>query len=101
MDFNQRLQDLFDKGISLSKDVLSKAKDKAQELGEKGLLKLEIKHLEDQASQLLGKLGVEAYNAFAAGKKTLSRSATIESLVQEIEKTKRLIEEKEQRIRSL
>lgn len=101
MDFNQRLQNLLDKGISLSKDVLSKAKDKAQELGEKGLLKLEIKHLEDQATQLLGKLGVEAYNAFSAGKKTLSRNATIESLVQEIEKTKKLIEEKEQRLRSL
>ncbi len=101
MDFNQRLQDIFDKGISLSKEVLSKAKDKAQELGEKGLLKLEIKHLEDQASQLFGRLGIEAYHAFAAGKKSFSRNATVESLVQEIERTKKLIEEKEQRLRSL
>ncbi|MFQ3620634.1 MAG: hypothetical protein SNJ78_06790 [Spirochaetales bacterium] len=101
MDFNQRLQEVFDKGISVSKDILQKAKEKAQELGEKGLLKLEIKHLEDQASQLLGRLGVETYNAFVSGKKTLSRTATIESLINEIEKIKKLIDEKEKKLESL
>jgi hypothetical protein len=101
MDFNQRLQDLFDKGINVSRDLLLKAKDKAQDLGEKGLLKLEIKQLEDQASQFIGKLGMEAYNCFSSGKKTLSRNGTVDSIVREIERTKKLIEEKEERLKSL
>jgi hypothetical protein len=101
MDFNQRLQDLFDKGINVSRDLLLKAKDKAQDLGEKGLLKLEIKQLEDQASQFIGKLGMEAYNCFSSGKKTLSRNGTGDSIVREIESTKKLFEEKEERLKSL
>jgi hypothetical protein len=99
MDFKQRLQEGLNKGISVSKDLFGKAKDKAQDLGEKGVLKIEIMQLEDQAGKLLGKLGIEAYEAFAAGKKSLGRTADVDALVKEVEAVRLQIDEKEEKLK--
>jgi hypothetical protein len=101
MDFLQKLQDGFSKGLAASKDVLGKAKDKAQELGEKGVLKLEIMQLEDQAGKLMGKLGTKAFEGFSTGSDLLGRSPEIDEIIQEIEDVKKTIEDKELKLRSI
>lgn len=64
MTFGERMKDMLDQGLAVSKDFAVKAGAKAQELGERGILMLEIKQLEGQAQKLLTRLGNEAYIAF-------------------------------------
>jgi hypothetical protein len=65
MAFSDRMRNLLDQGAQASKEFLSKAGAKAQDLGERGVLTLEIKQMEGQARKLLERLGNEAYRRFA------------------------------------
>jgi len=67
MDLMQKLQEGLNKGLAVSRDLLGKAKDKAQELGEKGVLKVEIMQLEDHAGKLVAKLGPQVFEALSGG----------------------------------
>jgi hypothetical protein len=58
------MKELLDQGWAASKDFAVKAGAKAQDLGERGLIMLEIKQLESQAQKLLTRMGNEAYIAF-------------------------------------
>ncbi len=42
MSFKDRMEKIINQSLSVSRDVLDKAKTKAQDLGDKGLLKYEI-----------------------------------------------------------
>ena len=93
MTFVERMRELLDQGVAVSKefavkagaaaqdlgakaspiaqDLGAKAKDigvkagaKAQDLGERGMLMFEIRQLEGQAQKLVGRLGTEAYQTF-------------------------------------
>jgi hypothetical protein len=64
MTFGEKMRELVEQGMNVSKDIVSKAGAKAQDLGEKGVLKLEIMQLEGQAQKLIARLGTEAYAAF-------------------------------------
>ena len=64
MTFSERMRELLDQGMAASKEFASKAGAKAQNMGERGLLMLEIKQLEGQAQKLLGRLGNVTYQAF-------------------------------------
>jgi hypothetical protein len=102
MTFVERMKQLLDQGVQVSKDFATKAgatakdlgakagpiaqdlghkaKDlgakagaKAQDLGERGVLMFEIRQLEGQAQKLIGRLGAEAYQTFAErGETTVS-----------------------------
>ncbi|MDR3146710.1 MAG: hypothetical protein LBU21_10565, partial [Treponema sp.] len=61
----EKAQDWGEKGLRASKDLVSKAGAKAQDLGERGVLMLEIRQMEAQAQKLIGRLGTEVYKAFA------------------------------------
>lgn len=65
MTFSERMKELLDQGAQVSKDFLSKAGAKAQDLGERGVLALEIKQLEGQGRKLLERLGNEVYRVLA------------------------------------
>lgn len=64
MTFSERMREMLDQGVEASKDLAAKAGAKAKDLGERGILALEIKQLEGQAQKLLGRLGNVAYQAF-------------------------------------
>ena len=49
MTFSERMRDLLEQGWTVSKELAIKAGSKAQDLGERGILMLEIKQLEGQA----------------------------------------------------
>lgn len=124
MAFSDRIKELLEQGISVSKDLAAKAGEKAQDwgekgyhasrefaakagakaqdLGERGVLTLEIKQLENQARKLTGRLGAETYHAFAEkGAKTISvDTPSVKTLLAELASVKEAIEKREADLRS-
>jgi len=64
MTFGERMKELLDQGVEASRDFAAKAGAKAKDLGERGMIAIEVKQLEGQAQRLLGRLGNVAYLAF-------------------------------------
>ena len=97
MRFSERMKDLFEQGLAASKEFAVKAGEKAQDLGEKGVLMWDIKQLETQAQKLLTRLGNEAYIAFTEHKQDTIESDAIEfrTILEEIAIIKDQIEKKE------
>ena len=102
MAFIDRMREMVDQGMSVSKDFAVKAGAKAQDLGKKGVLMIEIKQLESQAQKLIGRLGAEAYNAFVErGEETLSKASTpVETMLSEIARVRESIEKKEMELKA-
>jgi len=102
MTFSERMKELLDQGVAASKEFALKAGAKAQDLGERGILLLEIKQLEGQAQKLMGKLGNEAYRAFAErGQDTLDKNTPeVETLLADITNVRESIEQKETELRN-
>jgi len=97
MTFGEKLRGFIDQGLSVSKDFATKASAKAQDLGAKGVLRLEIAQLESQAGKLTAKLGAEVYQAFIEkDQKTISKdSPLIRDILAEIAGLKAAIEKRE------
>ena len=97
MTFSERMKELLDQGLTASKEFASKAGAKAQDLGERGILMVEIKQLESQAGKLFSRLGNEAYRTFVErNEDVLNRSAPeIDAILWEIGSVKESIEKKE------
>jgi hypothetical protein len=92
-----KAQDLGEKGFKASKDILQKAGTKAQDLGETAILKLEIKQLEGQAQKLIGRLGTEVYSALVEHETSgiTSDTPAIKAILAEIASVKDAIEKRE------
>ncbi|MDR0722312.1 MAG: hypothetical protein LBF75_05895 [Treponema sp.] len=86
-----------EKGFQVSKEWVNKAGAKAQDLGEKGVLVIEIKQLKGQTLKLIDSLGLEAYEALVTQKVEHITSDTpkIKEILAEIASIKNLIEQKE------
>jgi hypothetical protein len=96
-----RMEKLIGQGIHTSREVLARAKDRAQELGEIGLTKYEISQLEKQAEKLFCRLGMAAFDRLAVkGQATFSREA-VKDLLAELADVKKKIEQKEGDLRAL
>jgi hypothetical protein len=97
MDFWDRVKTTIDKGLEGSRDLLGKARDKAQDLGERGVLRVEIIQLENQAEKLVSKLGAVAYEALVVEKEdhVSSDSVGVPELIGEINEVHARIKEKE------
>jgi hypothetical protein len=95
------MKELLEQGLAVSKDFAIKAGAKAQDLGERGILMLEIKQLENQAQKLLARLGTEAYIAFTErDQTTIDREDTIfRTFLGELAMIKEAIEKKEADLR--
>jgi hypothetical protein len=97
MTFSERMKAIFEQGLEASKDIAVKAGAKAQDLGEKGVLKFEIMQLEMQAKKWVERLGAEACRVFIEqGQDTLSANdLVIKGMLNEIVATRDAIEQKE------
>jgi len=102
MAFIERMKELLDQGVAVSKDIAVKAGAKAQDLGERGVMMLEIRQLESQAQKLIGRLGTEAYQAFTErGEPTLSaESDAVKPILSDIAAARQSIEKKEAELKS-
>jgi hypothetical protein len=101
MTFSERMKELLDQGMAASKDLALKAGAKAKDLGERGILMLEIKQLEGQAQKYLSKLGNEAYKTFVEKDQNQFARETpeVEAILAEIAKVRDAIEQKETELR--
>jgi len=97
MTFGERMKALLEQGWAASKDFAMKAGEKAQDLGERGILMWDIKQLENQAQKLMGRLGNEAYTAFTEhDQQTIERDAIeFRTILEEIANIKNQIEKKD------
>ena len=101
MTFGERMRDLLDQGVAASREFAVKAGAKAQDLGERGVLMLEIKQLESHAQKLMGRLGAVAYQTFSEqGEETLSAESTpVKTILSEIAAARESIERKESELK--
>jgi len=102
MTFSERMKELIDQGMAASKEFAIKAGAKAQDLGERGILMLEVKQLEGQAQKLMGRLGNETYKAFAEqGKDSIEKDLPeVKSLLDDIAGVREKIEGKETELKN-
>jgi len=97
MTFSEKMKEYMDQGLQVSKDFMSKAGAKAQDLGEKGVLKLEVMQLQNQAQKLITRLGTEVYSAFSEhdAKTVSAEDPVINGILQELAQVKESIEKRE------
>lgn len=97
MDFWDRMKNAMEKGLDGSRDLLGRAKDRAQDLGERGVLRLEIMQLENQAEKLIAKLGTRTYEALVSEQRMQVDRQTegVSELIDEIDEVRAKIREKE------
>ncbi|MCL2067546.1 MAG: hypothetical protein FWG99_08785 [Treponema sp.] len=97
MTFSERMKELMDQGLTASKEFAVKAGAKAQDLGERGIMMLEIRQLEGQAQKILSRLGNEVYRTFAERRESIvERDAPeIKAILDELAAVKEALEKKE------
>jgi hypothetical protein len=97
----ERMEQLIGEGLHASREVLGRARDKAQELGEAGLLRYELSQLQKQAQQLFGRLGMAVFDRLAVrGQATVSREA-VKELLAELGEIRKKIQQKEGDLQAL
>ena len=96
MSFRDRIQQTIGEGLQSSRELFDKARDKAQDLGEMGVLKLEIRQLDNQAEKLFARLGSKVFDLLVdqnAG--TVSRATPeVDKLIDELSDIRRRADEK-------
>ena len=102
MTFSERMMEMLDQGLTASKEFAVKAGAKAQDLGERGMLMVEIKQLEVKAQKLFGHLGNETFKAFVErNQNAVERNEPeVEKILTELVKLRELIEQKETELRN-
>lgn len=97
MTFAEKMKEIVEQGMAASKDFINVAGAKAQDLGEKGVLKFEIMQLEGQAQKLFARLGAEVYTAFVEkSSSSVSRDdEVVSSLISELAGIRDAIEKRE------
>jgi hypothetical protein len=103
MAFSDKMMEMVNKSMAVSRDIVSKAASQAQAWGEMGVLKVEVIQLRSQAEQLTAQLGAEAFAALAERKEpSLSAdSPRVRELLGRIAELEKLVEEKEAAFRRL
>jgi len=102
MTFGEQMKNLLDQGWAASKDFAMKAGEKAQDLGERGILMWDIKQLENQAQKLISRLGSETYIAFTEhNQEAIERNAVeFRTILEEISLVREQIEKKEAELKA-
>lgn len=101
MDFLKKMQGTINQGLNASKDLFERAKEKTKELGDIGVLKLEINHLTSQGEKLVAKLGTKVYEILGEGdQNTISRRTPgIREVLEEIENVRLRVKDKEEELK--
>ena len=101
MSFWDRMQEIINQGLDSTKEALEKAKGKAKDLGEMGVLKFEIMQLEKQAEKQFARLGARVYEKLVQeGQDSASRELLADPL-KSIGDLKSRIEQREKALRRL
>jgi hypothetical protein len=103
MGFMDRMQETINQGLKTSRDLFGKAKEKAKDLGEIGVIKFEIMQLENQAEKHVAQLGSNVYRVLIEEEhNTVSRNTPdIKEVLGQIEDVKQQIEQKEADLKNM
>jgi hypothetical protein len=98
MVIKKTVQDIFDKGIELSK----KTYEKAKELGEIGLIQVEIITLQHKMAKKIGQLGTLTYNHLLKEKTALRKDTKgVPAILKEIKDIEQKIKQKEKELKNM
>jgi len=102
MTFSEKMVEMLDQGIAATKDFAIKAGAKAQDLGERGVLLVDIKQLEMKAERLLVRLGNETYLAFTErNQESVNKDAPeIAAILTELARLRNEIDQREMELRN-
>ena len=97
MGFMENLQETLNEGFALSRDLIMKAGDKAKDVGEKGMIRFEIRQLETQSAKIASQLGLALYSQVKDGgwASLDARQASLDDMIKEIDGLRAKIEEKQ------
>jgi hypothetical protein len=103
MDMMEKMKHAVEKGLQVSKEALGKAGDAARDLGEVGVLKLEIRELENRIKDLLRSLGIYVYEQLGKeGKASVTgKNPEISTLILALENAEKEIEIRKDKIERL
>jgi len=102
MGFMENLQDAVNKGVDVSKDLFSKASEKAKELGDKGILNYEILQLNNQAQNQAAKIGTWVYQKLQIEKGSVHKDdSTLVALLAELQRLHQEIETRHKKLEEL
>jgi len=73
MSFKDKVQKSLNQGLSVSREIFDKAKDKAKDLSDVGVLKYEISNMKKQREKELSLLGQEVFNLLNGEQSTVSK----------------------------
>jgi uncharacterized phage infection (PIP) family protein YhgE len=95
MSFWDRMQEVVNQGLESSREILGKAKEKAKDLGEKGLLRYEISQIERQAEKKFSQLGAAVYEKLVMKDQATVSKDALEELLTDIQELKDRLEKLE------
>jgi hypothetical protein len=89
MDWKQRIEQSLNEGYTVSRKLFGKAKQRAVELGEHGVLSLEVRQLEAKYSELLSNLGSKVRQLLVDEKRSTvtAKSQGVKEILEQIEET--------------
>lgn len=101
MDFRERVQETLNKGLKSSRELFDRARDKAKDLGEKSVIRIELTQLDSQVEKLFAKLGAAVYKRLIDEQhQTVSAlSPEVKELLAELADVRARIEEKERQLK--
>ncbi len=101
MDWKQRLEQSLNQGYDVTRKLFGKAKERAVELGEHGVLSLEVRQLEAKYTDLLTSLGTKVHNLLIHEKRSTvtAKSQGVKELLEQIEETREELEHKRRLLR--
>jgi hypothetical protein len=95
------MEEVVNQGLESSREAIGRAKEKARDLGEKGLLRYEISQIERQAEKKFSQLGAAVYEKLVLkDQSTVSRVAVAE-LLDDIQGLKDRLEKLEKDLREV
>ncbi len=95
MSFWDRMEKVVNQGLESSREILGKAKEKAKDLGEKGLLRYEITQIERQAEKKFSQLGAAVYEKLVLKDLATVGRAAVKELLDDIQELKNRLEKLE------
>ncbi len=96
MDWKEKFEKGVNQGLDTSKKILHKAKYRAKELGDQGVLAFEIRQLEAKHTDLLTKLGSKVHELLIVEERSTvtKKSGGVKEILEDIDQTRDLLEEK-------
>ncbi len=101
MTFLERLKAAVDRGIDGSRDILDRARGKARDLGERGVLRFEISQLETRGEKLAAGLGQRVFELVESGKEIELSDESIADYLSQLTEVRSGVEAREKQLSEL